>query len=119
MCFLVFFAYVFALRFGGSLPKMSENSLDVRFCFLRFVLSSLGFFHRRRFCLFSSFLFKRHSSGSNRTPHAPVWFFSFFFLSCRAWFIALLAVRPASWRFFGGAIPGPACFSDSLGTYGA
>ena len=89
-----------------------KNSLDVRSCFLGFVLSSLGFFVDVAFVFPFLILFKRQSSGSNRTPpHALVLFVPVLFLSRRAWFSA---VHPASWCFFGVPFWAPRVFGILL-----
>ena len=113
------FAYVFALCFGGSLPKLfGKNSLDVRFAVSGFVLSSFGF-RRRRF-VFVCFSFSRDNAQVvTGHPHTHLCLLFRFF--CPAAFVVspFLAVRPASWRFLRGAILGPARFWDSPGTHGA
>ena len=102
----MFLLYAFAARSRTCL----ENSLDVRSCFLRVCSLFFGFF------FVDAVFFKRHSSGSKRTPrHALVLLFlvRFCFVPPRLFVPPTLAVRPASWRFSRGAILGPACFWDS------
>ena len=75
------FAYVLALFFGGLLPKVFGKILLMSgLVFFGFVLSSFGSFVDAVFAFFFLFLFKRYSSGSNRTPpHAPFCLFLFSF----------------------------------------
>ena len=107
------FAYVFALLFGGSLPKVSEKILLMSGLLCFGVLSLfLWFFRRRRF---SRFFFRDKDqvvTGHPSTRTGVAGFFSFcvpplFSVS------PVLAVRPASWWFFRGAILGPGRFWDS------
>ena len=109
LCFSVVFCLGFCFMIWRLAPEtVWKNSLDVRFCFWGFVLSSLGFFVE---VVFVCFLFKRQRSGSNRTPqHALVW--SFFFSFCPAAFVLspFLAVRPASWCFLGVPFWAPRVF---------
>ena len=120
----MFLLSVFALCFGGSLPKVFGKILLMSgLSFSGFVLSSgffvdvvsvfLGFVF-----VFLAFSFKRERSGSNRTPpHAPV--FVLVFLSCRIWCFARFGRASCFLAFFRGAIMGPARFWDSPGTHGA
>ena len=111
MCFLVgFFAYVFALLFGGSLPKVSEKMLLMSDLLCFGVLSLfLWFFSSTPF--FAVF-FKRQRSGSHRTPlhtHLCCWFL--FFL-CPAALVCFARFGRAS-RFlvvFSGCHSGPRAF---------
>ena len=102
---LRFFLYVWAV--------CSRNCLDqiflMRSCVSGLVLSLSLVFRRRRFCF--SFVFKRERSGSHRTPpHALVLFVPVFFCPAALGLSPVLAVRPASWRFFGVPFWGPARF---------
>ena len=111
------FAYVFALLFGFSLPKMArKNSLDVRSGVSGVFSLFLWFFRRRRAFLF--FLFKRESSGSNRAhPHTHLGcFFLFLFLSRRICLFTLFGRASCFLVFSWGAILGPTRFWDSPGT---
>ena len=103
------FAYGFAFFFWRFAPKgVWKNSLDVRAGVFGVVLLSFGFFRRSRFS--GVFFFKRHRSGSNRTPpHAPFCLFLFSFcvpprLFCPFWpCVPLLA-------FSSGCLSGPRAF---------
>ena len=107
------FAYVFALLFSGSLPKVSEKILLMSGLLCFGVLSLfLWFFSSTPF--FPVF-FKRQRSGSHRTPlHTRLCCWFLFFL-CPAAFVCFARFGRAS-RFLvvsRGAILGPGRFWDS------
>ena len=106
----MFLLYYLLFRSRNCLEKILLMSGLV---FLGFLLSSFG-------CLADvvvSFFFKRDSSGSHRAhPHTHLFcFFLFCFCVPPRLFLPVLAVRPASWRFFRGAILDPRVFGILLG----
>ena len=112
LCFLVGFCLCFCFFFGGLLPKVSEKILLMSgLVFFGGLFSLLWFFRRRRF-----FFLKRHRSGSNRTPPHTHLFCLFLFSFCvrRVCSLPVLAVRPASWRFFGVPFWAPCVFGILL-----
>ena len=112
LCFLVGFCLCFCFMFWRIAPEsVWKNSLDVRSCFLGFVLSYFGFFVDTVFCLFL-FLFKRYSSGSNRTPpHALVFLVLVLFLRPAAPVVSPLFGRASCFlAFSSGCHSGPRAF---------
>ena len=112
------FAYVFALLFGGSLPKVSGKIL------LMSGLLFSGSFSLRFFAdvvfFFGLFFLLRDKDQvvTGHPSHALVFLVSF--LVCVPPLLSVspvLAVRPASRRFSQGAILGPARFWDSPWTF--
>ena len=109
------FAYVFALLFGFSLPKMArKNSLDVRSGVSGVLSLFLWFFRRRRAFLFF-FLREKAQVITGHTPTRTWVVFSCSF-SCPAAFVCspFLAVRPASWCFLGAPFWAPRVFGILL-----
>ena len=118
LCFRWFFAQVFALWFGVSLPKLLKYSLSHQLCFFGIVLTSLGFFRRHR--LFFSIFSRDKDQVVTKTPPHRTFLVRFFSLFCSAAFglSPALTVHPFSRRFSRGAILGPVSFVDSPGTCG-
>ena len=103
---------MFLLLFWWFAPEsVWKNSLVVRSAvFSGFVLSSFRFFVDVVF-------FKRHSSGSHRTPPHTHLFCLFLFSFCVPPLVSVspvLAVRPASRLFFSGCHSGPRGFGILL-----
>ena len=118
------FAYVFALVFVLSLPKLSwKNSLDVRYGVFWFFPSPPLVFLADVVVL-SVFFFQRDSSGSNRAHPHTHFVFLFLFLSVfppQPGSSPVLAVRLFFLAFCQGCHSGPRAiwrFLDSLGTWG-
>ena len=111
------FCLCFGFMFWRFAPEtVRKNSLNVRSVVFRVRFLLLWFFRRHRF---SFFLFKRDSSGNNRTPphtHLFCWF-PFLFL-CPAALVCFARFGRASrfLRFLRGAFLGPVRFCDSPGT---
>ena len=108
----MFLLYYLLFRSRNCLEKILLMSGLV---FLGFLLSSFG-------CLadvavFFFFFFERDSSGSHRAhPHTHLFcFFLFCFCVPPRLFLPVLAVRPASWRFFGVPFWTPRVFGILLG----
>ena len=121
LCVLVLFCLCFGFICCFFAPEtVSEKfSLMSGLVFLGCLLSSFGFFADVVVLVF--FVFKRERSGSNRAhPHTHLGGFSCSFFVPLAFVCSpFLAVRPASWRFFGVPFWAPRVFWDSPGTYGA
>ena len=109
----MFLLYYLLFRPRNCLEKILLMSGLV---FLGCLLSSFGLF--ADVVVFLSFLFfQRDSSGSNRAhPHTHL-FCCFLFCFCvpPRLFLPVLAVRPASWRFFGVPFWTPRVFGILLG----
>ena len=108
LCFLVGFCLCFCFMFWRVAPEsVGKILLMSGLVFFGLVLSSFGFFVDVVFRRF----FKRHRSGSNRTPpHAPVWFFFSLFVSRRAFCFALFGRASCFLAFFSGCHSGPRAF---------
>ena len=110
----MFWLYFLFFRSRNCLRKILLMSGLV---FLGCLLSSFGFLPTSSsLFFFLFFVFKRERSGSNRAhPHTHLGCF-FLFLFCPAAFVCspFLAVRPASWRFFGVPFWAPRVFGILL-----
>ena len=126
---LVFFGAVlprFLLYFLAVAPEIVwKNSLDVMSVFWN-LFSLLWVFFVDVVFVFFLFLFKRQSSGGNRTPHTRLFgFFFFVFLSRRGWFFSFFLSR-CGWliarfgrasrflAFSSGCLSGPRAFLGIL-----
>ena len=118
-----FFAYVFALCFGGSLPKVFGKILLMSsLSFSGFVLSSFGFFVDVVF-VFLGFVFvflvfflsREKDQVVTGHPHTHLCLLFLFFGPAAFGVSPVLAVRPASWRFFGVPFWAPRVFGISPG----
>ena len=113
LCFLVGFCLCFCFIFGGSLPEVFEKILLMSgLLFFGFVLSSFGFFRRRRFSpLF--FLRDRDQVVTGHPSHALVLLVPF--LVCVPPLFCFARFGRASFFLvvFRGAILGPVRFWDS------
>ena len=105
LCVSVVFYLHVCLFFGFWCPnRFYKNSLHVRFSFLGFVLSVIGF-ATTTFVFFS----KRHSSGLTG-HHTPLHVFGLFLFLAAVVSSPVLAVRPFFLAFCRGAILGPEFF---------
>ena len=113
------FAIVFALFFGVSLPKLFGKILLMSgLVFSGFVLSSLGFFRRRRF-RFPFFFSRDIDQVVTGHPRTRTCFSGSFSFLCPAAFVCSARFGRASrfLAFFRGAILGPGRFWDSPWTF--
>ena len=118
LCFLMGFCLCFGFIFWRLAPEsVWKNSLDVRSGFFWVRSLFLWFFSSTPFSPFPFlFLFKRYSSGSNRTPPTRTFLLVPFFFLCPAALVVspVLAVRPASRRFLGVPFWAPRVFGILL-----
>ena len=122
LVFLMGFAYVFALCFGGSLPKVFGKILLMSgLSFSGFVLSSFGFFVDVVsvflgfvFVFLVFFLSREKDQVVTGHPHTHLCLLFLFFCPAAFGVSPVLAVRPASWRFFGVPFWAPRVFGILL-----
>ena len=120
--FLMGFCLCFCFMFWRVAPEsVWKNSLDVRSVFFWVRSLFLWFFRRRRFC-FSRFRFRFSCFFLSREkdqvvtghPHTHLCLLFLFFCPAAFGVSPVLAVRPASWRFFGVPFWAPRVFGILL-----